>query len=109
MSSLERNEHGVFRAYAAAAPATHGLLLIRFCCAGRRSSVCSTRNHAFMPRNKSADLIDPVRELQIKLAKEIDRSRRLRERMGVSEEELKASGQRMARLLARMRTKRTVH
>ena len=109
MSSLERNENGVFRAHAAAGPATHGLLLIRFAALVDGQAFAIRGITSFMPRNKSADLIDPVRELQIKLAKEIDRSRRLRERMGVSEEELKASGQRMARLLARMRTKRTVH
>jgi hypothetical protein len=62
-----------------------------------------------MPRDNLDNLMQALRELQIKLAREIERSRRLRERMGLNEDELKAAGQRMARLLARMRTKRTVH
>ena len=62
-----------------------------------------------MPDDELDDLMDAVRELQLRLAKEIDRSRRLRQQLGLSESELKSSGERMASLLARMRTKRTVH
>lgn len=62
-----------------------------------------------MPQHKVDDLLDALRELQIKLAREIDRSRQLRERVGLSENELRATSQRMINLLARMRTTRTLH
>ena len=62
-----------------------------------------------MPPRKVDDLLDALRELQIKLAREIDRSRQLRERVGLSENELKATSKRMINLLARMRTTRTLH
>lgn len=62
-----------------------------------------------MPPRKVDDLLDALRELQIKLAREIDRSRQLRERVGLSENELKATSKRMISLLARMRTTRTLH
>ena len=62
-----------------------------------------------MPPHKVDDLLDALRELQIKLAREIDRSRKLRERVGLSENELRATSKRMISLLARMRTTRTLH
>lgn len=62
-----------------------------------------------MPHDELDDLIKALHEIQVKLAKEIERSRRLRESMGLNEDELKAGGNRMASLLARMRIKRTVH
>lgn len=62
-----------------------------------------------MPDDDLDDLVNAVHELQLKLAKEIDRSRQLRSQLGVSESELKSTGERMANLLARMRTKRAVH
>lgn len=62
-----------------------------------------------MPPHKVDDLLDALRELQIKLAREIDRSRQLRERVGLSENELRATSQRMNGLLARIRTTRTLH
>ena len=62
-----------------------------------------------MPPPKVNDLLDALRELQVKLAREIDRSRQLRERAGLSENQLRATSERMIKLLARMRTTRTLH
>ena len=62
-----------------------------------------------MPPHRVDDLLDALRELQIKLAREIDRSRQLRERIGLNDDELRATTERMITLLARMRTTRTVH
>lgn len=62
-----------------------------------------------MPPHKVDDLLEALRELQIKLAREIERSRQLRERMGLREDELRTTSQRMINLLARMRTTRAVH
>src|SRR5512145_2733078 len=67
----------------------------------RGHSLASSRDEMPRPNDDLHKLIKAVRELQLKLTREIDRSRRLSEVLGQSEDKLRADGERMASLLER--------